>query len=533
MAKRKRVDTGQCPVEASGSKVNGVHNAGCNDAVTIQVVTGSYERILHGIIATIPDSANADLSKASKDRTPAKARLLFADTFLFQAHLSAIRCLALSPPSVTSDPDQTPKIILASGANDERINLYHLSAAAPSRLADGVALPSLGGEVIAENPKNRELGSLLHHASSVTALHFPTRSKLLSSAEDNTIAVTRTRDWTMLSVIKAPTPVAYGRPSGDTAPVGGAPAGVNDFAVHPSMKLMLSIGKGEKSMRLWNLVTGKKAGVLTFGREILHGVGEGKWGTGEGRKVEWDHRGEEFAVAFERGVVVFDPVSDSLPTTATAAPGTSIPSTAPTDPPKTKPSTASSIPAGQFLGQLSSSNQEETTSRIKDFQILSLPLSSTSASTSTATSASTSALLVVAGSSDGAIRLWKLDLAKLDQGSEQGMERGIGEGHEEGSRQEETKRGDGTKHTSADFDIGDLLGVYHTANRITCLTAFVMLPPLRGSFASGGKHGSDEVEDEEKDVAKDKLDSLEAEDEQEEEGQGKEDGESADEENAV
>ena len=71
------------------------------------------------------------------------------------------------------------------------------------------------------------------------------------------------------------------------------------------MKLIVSVGKGEKCMRLWNLVTGKKAGVLNFGRELLQGVGEGKWGRGEGRRVEWNSLGEEFVVSFERGCAVF------------------------------------------------------------------------------------------------------------------------------------------------------------------------------------------------------------------------------------
>jgi protein MAK11 len=75
------------------------------------------------------------------------------------------------------------------------------------------------------------------------------------------------------------------------------------------MKLMLSVGKGEKCMRLWNLVTGKKAGVLNFGREILVSVKEGKWSSGEGRRLAWNAAGEEFAVAFEWGAVVFGVVS--------------------------------------------------------------------------------------------------------------------------------------------------------------------------------------------------------------------------------
>jgi hypothetical protein len=57
-------------------------------------------------------------------------------------------------------------------------------------------------------------------------------------------------------------------------------------------------------MRLWNLVTGKKAGVLVFGRDVLKQVGEGRWG-GEGRRLAWAASGEEFAVAWERGAVIY------------------------------------------------------------------------------------------------------------------------------------------------------------------------------------------------------------------------------------
>ena len=263
---------------------------------TIQIVVGTYEKLLHGITATLP---------GEKERHSGKA-VEFADTFLFNAHASAIRCLAISPPSSSTDTTHPARVILASGSSDQIINLYHISTSISSPQKDkGLSIPSLTGHKITENPRNRELGSLQHHNSSVNALQFPTRSKLLSGAEDNTIAVTRTRDWAVLSTIKAPIPKAHGRPSGDTAALGDTPAGVNDFAIHPSMRLMVSVGKGEKCMRLWNLVTGKKAGVLNFERDLLQGIGAGRWASGEGRKVEWNTLGEEFVVGFERGAAVF------------------------------------------------------------------------------------------------------------------------------------------------------------------------------------------------------------------------------------
>jgi protein MAK11 len=309
MGKRKREPAGDETVKSSksarenGSSALDAHERSAvrADHVTVQVVVGSYERVLHGFAASVP-------LEEQKSSTEARQETQFADIFLFHAHASAIRCLAISPSPSSSQGGQ---VILASGSTDERINLYHLSTSPPS-FSSKVSLPTLNKATISENPKNKELGSLLHHSSSVSGLYFPSKSKLLSASEDNTISVSRTRDWTVLSTIKAPVPKPVGRPSGDTAAPGEVPAGINDFAVHPSMKLMVSVGKGERCMRLWNLVTGKKAGVLNFGKDILQQVGEGRHSTGEGRKVTWDEEGEEFVVAFERGAVIYGLVRAQL-----------------------------------------------------------------------------------------------------------------------------------------------------------------------------------------------------------------------------
>jgi protein MAK11 len=456
MAKRKRNTNGESAstvADTPSKKVKSTSSSTPKYPITIQIVAGSYDRVLHGVTATILPN--------NKDKVE------FADTFLFNAHASAIRCLALSPPSAPI-PKQTQKIILASGSTDERINLYHLSAHAPSKISVP-ATPSLNSKAIIENPQNRELGSLLHHSSTITALHFPNRSKLLSSAEDSTIAVTRTRDWSLLSTIKAPIPKPVGRPSGDTAPLGGAPSGVNDFAVHPSMKLMISVGKGEKSMRLWNLVTGKKAGVLNFERGILSEVGEGKHSSGEGRKVAWGATdiGEEFCVGFERGILVFG--MDSKPKCKVVPePRTKIHelcyvqvgdeedvqvlavstedgrilfySTRPVDlatVTKTE-GKEDALPSAKLLAQLGG-KEVGFSGRIKDFSILDNG------------EGATKDFLVVAGGSDGALRVWKL-LAK-DLASHKGKAR----------------------------QVGGLLGTYETNNRITCLTSFVMLPKMEGA----------------------------------------------------
>ncbi|KAH6672857.1 WD40-repeat-containing domain protein [Halenospora varia] len=476
MAKRKRNTNGEsaaAPPVLPAKKIKSTPKP--DTPTTIQIIAGSYDRILHGLTATISPKDDVE----------------FADTFLFNAHTSAIRCLALSPPSAPV-PKQTQKVILASGSTDERINLYHLSAHAPSHVTVP-AIAALSTKAVAENPQNKELGSLLHHASSVTGLYFPNRSKLLSSAEDNTIAVTRTRDWSLLSTIKAPVPKSMGRPSGDTAPLGGAPSGVNDFAVHPSMKLMISVGKGEKCMRLWNLVTGKKAGVLNFERDMLAEVGEGRYTSGEGRKVAWGatDAGEEFCVAFDKGALVFgmdskpkckvvpqprekgqrwtkihqmcylqvDEKEDIQVLAVSTEDGRILfystrpddLTTAPAEKGKEAP-----LPAAKLVAILDGkdaknpveekngdekqpSKTDDKTPRIKDFQALKVG------------EGNSQYIIIVAGRSDGAIKLFKLSASELI------------------SKGKEAK------------GVGELLGTVSTGNRITCLKAFVMLPSFEGN----------------------------------------------------
>lgn len=429
---------------------------GSSETTTVQVITGSYERVLHGFAAAIPNSlvtGQDDAPGLDKDAS----KVDFTDTFLFNAHASAIRCLALSPFS-----DETSKVTLATGSTDERINLYSISTAPPKVSKSKPSLPSLHGGSITENPKNKELGSLLHHSSNITALYFPTRSKLLSSAEDSTIAITRTRDWTALSTIKAPIPKPQGRPSGDTAGPGEVPSGINDFAVHPSMKLMVSVGKGEKCMRLWNLVTGKKAGVLNFNRDLLAAVGEGRFGSGEGRRVLWDKKGEEFAVAFERGIVVFsidsEPKGKIVPTPRSKIhqmhylPSESHPatllvstedgrillydtsSTSGSEDPNSE-SSKDDIPSSRLIAQIGGP-AAGMTGRIKDFEVIPQSLST---------------YLVVTGSSNGTVRFWSLDDQELASDADASKEKGF------------TAK-----------QVGRLLGTYSTGTRITCLKAFPM-----------------------------------------------------------
>lgn len=465
MAKRKRNNNGESAAVSNitaSKKVKSTAPKSTQTPTTIQIVAGSYDRVLHGITATISPNDKVE----------------FADTFLFNAHDSAIRCLALSPPSAPV-PKQTQKVILASGSSDERINLYHLSAHTPSH----IVAPAVGTlKASVQNSQNKVLGSLSQHRSSVTALYFPTRSKLMSSAEDNTIAVTRSRDWSLLSEIKAPVPKPVGRPSGDTAPLGGAPSGVNDFAVHPSMKLMISVGKGEKCMRLWNLVTGKKAGVLTFEREMLGQVGEGKFSSGEGRKVAWGatDAGEEFCVGFDKGALIFgmdskpkckvvpqprdkkhqskihqlcyvqvDEKKDIQVLALSTEDGRILfystrpedLTTLPAEKGKDTP-----LPSAKLIAIVDSKDgdegkdakTDERVPRIKDFTVMAVG------------EGAEKILYIIAGRSDGGVKVFRLPASNLTKTSDQVQE------------------------------VGKLLGTYETGNRITCVESFVMLPQFEG-----------------------------------------------------
>ncbi|KAH8169709.1 hypothetical protein LIA77_10253 [Sarocladium implicatum] len=434
-----------------------------NITETVQVVAGSYDRVLHGFTATIRGD-----------------KVEFADSFLFNAHTSAIRCLAVSPPSAPT-PGQGQKVFLASGSTDERINVYNLSAHPPSAKNQDM-LAKVAPRPIRENRKNRELGTLLHHASTVTALSFPTRSKLLSASEDSTIGVTRTRDWSLLSSVKAPVPKPLGRPSGDTAPFGGTPSGVNDFAVHPSMKVMLSVSKNERCVRLWNLLTGKKAGVLNFDRRMLSEAGESRHSTGEGRQVVWGTVGEEdeYAVALDRDLIVFGmnsvPKCRVMPTKRTKVhhieyvklgdeSNTSLLAISTEDgrimlfstreedieaPKADEDGETPKLGVAKFVAYLGGKDSGVDT-RIKDFSVL-------------RSDASSGTLYFVSGSSDGKARLWRVTTKEL------------------------TSSLSSTKAPSK--PAGRLIGMYETQNRITCTAAFVMVPRPEGVEDS-----DDEVDD--------------------------------------
>ncbi|KAK4461911.1 WD40-repeat-containing domain protein [Cladorrhinum samala] len=493
----KKTKTPTAPKAKPAPSASQVFKLTDDDApVTIQIVAGSYDRILHGVTATVKKTAPAAAedkknkkSKKATDNAP-EEKADFADTFLFNAHSSAIRCLAISPPSAPA-PKQTQKVLLATGSTDERINIYNLSAHPPSARSadDQKLLSSLAPRPILENDKNRELGTLLHHTSNITKLVFPNRSKLLSAAEDSTIAVTRTRDWALLHSFKCPIPKVMGRPSGDTAGLGGAPSGVNDFAVHPSNKIMISVSKGERCMRLWNLETGKKSRVLNFERSMLQEAGETKHSTGEARRIVWgtSKGGEdEFALGFERDVVVFGmdcrPRCRAMGDIKTkvhqfkyvdlgseeAAQEETVLAVSTEDgrvlffdtaEESAKPAAeGKTLPTARFVAQLGG-KEAGCSGRVKDFTVLAVE-----------DVKGKRAWYVVTAGSDGLLRVWKLENKDL-----------AGHGDKEGKQ------------------VGKLLGTYGTQNRITCLEAFVMIPKPDGAEESEYEFDDSEDDDDDED----------------------------------
>jgi protein MAK11 len=181
-----------------------------------RIIVGSYE---HNILCVSLDLSNEQIGP------------IFTPIFHFQAHSLSVRTLDAS------------KKFLVSGSSDEHIRIYDM--------------------------QNRtEMGNLLSHEGTITCLKFSKKSFeediinneklengkklgtnssdgkwLLSASEDKTITVWRTKDWEKFAVLK------------------GHTKRINDIDIHPSNRVAISISD-DHSIRLWNLMSMKKAGIL-------------------------------------------------------------------------------------------------------------------------------------------------------------------------------------------------------------------------------------------------------------------------------
>lgn len=194
-----------------------------------RIIVGSYE---HNLLCL-----SLDLSSTTKP--------IFTPIFHFQAHSLSIKCLDVS------------KRYLVSGSNDEHIRIYDLQ-------------------------KRKELGTLLQHQGSITALRFSeTEDKsnnkwLLSASEDHKIIIWRVKDWENFGTLK------------------GHTARINDLDIHPSSRIAVSVSD-DHSIRLWNLMTVKKAAVLKLRNYNQNG-----------QCVRWlGNNGEYFAVALLNKVLIY------------------------------------------------------------------------------------------------------------------------------------------------------------------------------------------------------------------------------------
>lgn len=219
--------------------------------IQFRIIAGSYEHSLLCLSVSIPlDQDNV----AEEDKKQAH----FQPIFHFQAHSLSIRSMDVA------------KRYLVTGSNDEHIRIYDLQ-------------------------KRKELGTLLQHQGSITKLLFsnevdqddnkdgenketedlyPAHKKsrwLLSASEDGTILIWRTKDWEKFGVLK------------------GHRGAVNDLAIHPSGRVAISVGV-DQTVRLWNLMTAKKASNLKLRGTFTRGQ--------VGSFIKFDSTGEFFIIGF-------------------------------------------------------------------------------------------------------------------------------------------------------------------------------------------------------------------------------------------
>lgn len=204
--------------------------------VLFRIVVGSYE---HNLLC---------LSLILKENSEP----IFTPIFHFQAHTLSIKSIDIA------------KRYLVTGSNDEHIRIYDLK-------------------------KRKELGTLLSHQGTVTTLKFskeiadkddPTKTGkwLLLGSDDGKIIIWRTKDWEMFGTLK------------------GHQGRVNDLDIHPSGRVAISVST-DKTIRLWNLMTAKKAAVLKIkGRDHLGQSGE---------MVRWCSDGSHFLVGLLNQIFVY------------------------------------------------------------------------------------------------------------------------------------------------------------------------------------------------------------------------------------
>ncbi|ORY82033.1 WD40-repeat-containing domain protein, partial [Protomyces lactucae-debilis] len=211
---------------------------------TVRIAVGTYEHVLHGFDAVI---------SMQKD----KLTCVFNRVWLFEAHTAQVRSLAVGGR------------YLASGGVDEIVKLYDLR-------------------------KRKDLGSLLSHDGTVTTIQFAPCAAgeqpqhMLTADENNKLIIWRVRDWTPQIQLAT----RHGK--------------VNSLSIHPSGKIALSVG-ADCNVRLWNLVTGKKAAAHSLIIKPAPGTPKPlRRESAEGLQVAWNTQGDAYAILFEKSIKLYD-----------------------------------------------------------------------------------------------------------------------------------------------------------------------------------------------------------------------------------
>lgn len=128
---------------------------------------------------------------------------------------------------------------------------------------------------------------------SITSLHFPTPSHLLTTSVDSTLSLFRTSDWSLLKSLK------------------GHSGRVNHVDVHPTGRVALSVGK-DQTLKMWDLMRGRGAASLPLGSgksRCLEGNRDINGMCLEAELVKFSQQGTHFAVLFPRKIQIYSLVS--------------------------------------------------------------------------------------------------------------------------------------------------------------------------------------------------------------------------------
>ena len=183
-----------------------------------------------------------DSVSSSTDGVPA-----FEVTFAYKPHMGGVKALAASGARPGG------RDLLVSGSLDETVRVYDLA-------------------------RGKELGSLVEHTDTVTAVDWYRHSHLLSGGLDGKVCVWRSSDWSCLLTLHHP-------------------GGVASLAVHPSGRLAFSVGI-DTTYRLWDIVKGNVALQRKLGFKV--------------KKVAWSPNGERFLLVAEDHVQIRSLVDDGF-----------------------------------------------------------------------------------------------------------------------------------------------------------------------------------------------------------------------------